>query len=120
VFPARPNPRFTKVSEFKKPHRWDMGRRFKRACKEVGIPDLRIHDLRHMVATVLMEQGIPEGVIRKLTGHRSRELERYQHLSEALKKQTVDVMAGKLFGTPTGTPRCTDKKPTQVGFVKSR
>lgn len=45
-----------------------------------------------------------DGVIRKLTGHRSRELERYQHLSQALKQQTVEVVAAELFGTNNGTP----------------
>ena len=104
VFPARPNPKYERVSEFKKPHRWDIAKRFKRACRAVGIQGLRIHDLRHMVATILMEQGIPDAVVRKLTGHRSRELERYQHLSDQLRNDTVEVVARELFGTPTGTP----------------
>jgi hypothetical protein len=34
-----------------------------------------------IAASVLLMQGIPGDVVRKITGHRSRELERYQHLS---------------------------------------
>ena len=35
-------------------------------------------------------------VIRKLTGHRSRELERYEHLSPLIKQQTVELIASEL------------------------
>ncbi len=57
-------------------------------------------------------QGIPSDVVRKITGHRSRELERYQHLSPLFRAQTVDLIAQVLFsstptgdgGTPTDTP----------------
>jgi hypothetical protein len=42
-------------------------------------------------------------VVRKITGHRSRELERYQHLSPLFGAQTVDLIAQVLFsGTPNG------------------
>lgn len=45
-------------------------------------------------------------VVRKITGHRSRELERYQHLSPTFRAQTVDLIAQVLFATdtPTDTP----------------
>ena len=51
-------------------------------------------------------QGIPGDVVRKITGHRSRELERYQHLSPTFRAQTVDLIAQVLFApdTPTDTP----------------
>jgi hypothetical protein len=50
-------------------------------------------------------QGIPGDVVRKTTGHRSRELERYQHLSPVFRAQTADLIAQVLFGdTPGGTP----------------
>jgi hypothetical protein len=69
-----------------------------------GIKSLRIHDLRHMATSILFLQGIPDAIIRKLTGHRSRELERYQHLSPLLKQQTVELIAKKLSDTATDTP----------------
>ena len=53
-------------------------------------------DLRHMATTILFLRGIPEAVIRKLTGHRSRELERYEHLSPLIKQQTVELIASEL------------------------
>jgi len=41
--------------------------------------------------------------IRKLTGHRSRELERYEHLSPVLKRQTVELIVQELSDTATDT-----------------
>src|SRR4029453_16925706 len=60
--------------------------------------------------------GGPRPMRRKLTGHRSRELERYQHLTPELRARTVNLIAAELFrakqtrkktGTPTGTVRKT-------------
>ena len=64
---------------------------------------MRIHDLRHFATTVLFMHEIPDAMIAKMTGHRSRELRKYQHLSPEFKRQTVKKIAQKLTGTPTGT-----------------
>jgi integrase len=103
LFPAKPNVRFKSKDDFKKPHAWDLGKRFRRVCKQVGIDDLRIHDLRHFATTVLFMDEIPDAMIAKMTGHRSRELRKYQHLSPEFKRQTVEKIAQKLTGTSTGT-----------------
>ncbi len=68
---------------------------------------LRIHDLRHYATTVLFMKGIPDSIISKMTGHRSRELKRYQHLTPLFKQQTVELIAqdlGKFSDTISGTP----------------
>ena len=49
-----------------------------------------------MATTILFLRGIPEAVIRKLTGHRSRELERFEHLSPLIEQQTVELIASEL------------------------
>jgi len=90
LFPSRPTGRFP---EPKSPHMWDIGGRFRKVRRTLGIKGLRIHDLRHAGPSILMEHGIPDGVVRILTGHRSKELERYQHLSEQTKQQTVDIIS---------------------------
>jgi hypothetical protein len=76
----------------------------------------RAHGQRHDDATILMTLGVPDPIVRKVTGHRSRELERYQHLTPELRALTVNLIATELFrgkrarkeresGTPTGTVR---------------
>jgi integrase len=65
--------------------RWDFGKQFRALVKAAGIQNVRIHDLRHAGATILMTLGVPDPIVRKVTGHRSRELERYQHLTPELR-----------------------------------
>ena len=52
----------------------------------------RIHDWRHFSASVLLGQGVPDNVIAKHTGHKSKELERYKHLFPELRQQTVQLI----------------------------
>ncbi len=76
--------------------------------RSLGIADVRLHDLRHTGPSVLLMQGIPGDVVRKITGHQSRELERYQHLSPVFRAQTVDLIAQVLFSdTRSDTPATT-------------
>jgi hypothetical protein len=105
--PARPNVRFNDVEKFRKPHAWDLGKRFRRACTAAKIKDLRIHDLRHFATTMLLIEGVPDAIIRKMTGHRSEELERYKHLSPSFKQQSGELIAGQLatqLATKLATP----------------
>jgi len=97
VFPARPNVRFRDAAKFQKPHAWDIGKRFRRIRDLAGIKDLRIHDLRHFATTMLFIEGVSDAIIRKMTGHRSEELERYKHLSPEFSRQTTELIAGKLI-----------------------
>ncbi len=100
LFPSRPTARFPSPERL---YMWDIGKRFREVCRRVGVEGLRIHDLRHAGPSILLARGVPDGIVRKLTGHRSRELERYQHLSDELKRNTVELIAEELFGAPSGT-----------------
>jgi integrase len=113
VFPSKPTAR---CPQPERPYRWDFGKEFRALAKAANLKDIRIHDLRHAGATILMTLGVPDAIVRKLTGHRSRELERYQHLTPELRTMTVNLIATALFrakrvqresGTPTGTVRKT-------------
>lgn len=119
LFPAKPNVRFKNVEEFSRPHAWDLGKRFRRICDLAGVKDLRIHDLRHFATTMLFIEGVADAVIRKLTGHRSEELERYKHFSPAFKQQTVELIAGQLqtsVATFLATPAKSTKATPKGGF----
>ena len=112
LFPARPNSRFKDKTRFKKPHAWDIGHRFRTLCKLAGITDLRVHDLRHFATTMLFMGGVSDAIIRKLTGHRSEELERYKHFSPTFRQETVDLIADELSeapGTNLGTSHQKEK-----------
>ena len=91
--------------------------KYSTSYESADVENARIHDLRHAGATILMTLGVPpDPIVRKVTGHRSRELERYQHLTPELRALTVNLIATELFrgkrarkekenGTPTGTVR---------------
>jgi integrase len=96
LFPAKPNVKYKDAAKFSKPHAWDIGKRFRRIRDLAGIKDLRIHDLRHFATTMLFIEGVADNVIRKMTGHRSEELERYKHFSPEFQQQTTELIASKL------------------------
>ena len=91
-----------------------IGERFRRACKVLGIKNLRFHDLRHEGTTRLFEQGltIPDGAAHTL--HTSwAVLQRYTHL----------VKRGRLYHAPflgsTGPSPSADRS-VQRGRSRSR
>lgn len=42
---------------------------FQAACKDAGLPTLRLHDLRHTAITRLVEQGLPLAQAMEISGH---------------------------------------------------
>lgn len=115
LFPAKPNVRFKDVEKFSRPHAWDLGKRFRRVCTKAKVTNLRIHDLRHFATTMLFIEGVADAIIRKMTGHRSEEMERYKHLSPTFKQQTVELIAGQLSRqlstNLSPTPKNTSSRP---------
>jgi hypothetical protein len=73
-----------------------------------------------MATTILFLRGVPEAIIRKLTGHRSRELERYEHLSPGLKRQTVELIATELGAISTATDTAPQKEEIKNAEVIER
>jgi hypothetical protein len=104
------------VLRTQRPYRWDCGKEFRALAKAAHVENIRIHDLRHAGATTLMTLASRIRLFAR-SPHRSRELERYQHLAPELLALTVNLIAGELFrakggrkagarranGTPTGT-----------------
>ena len=65
---------------------------------------------------MLFIEGVADAIIRKMTGHRSEELERYKHFSPTFKQQTVELIAGQLtrsLATKLATPIEEDAENTK-------
>lgn len=70
---------------------WDTAR------KKAGVPDLRVHDLRHTFASALVNQGIPIYDIQKLLGHQDiKTTERYAHLAPDRLRNSASA-AGEVY-----------------------
>lgn len=59
-----------------------LKRSFATACRQAGIEDFHIHDLRHTCAAWLVTAGVPLPEVRDLLGHSTVQMtERYAHLA---------------------------------------
>lgn len=74
---------------------------FHRALRQAGLPNVRVHDLRHTAATHLLTRGVHPKVVQDLLGHStiSLTLDTYSHVSPALHAEVPDHME-VLFGGP--------------------
>lgn len=75
----------------------DFKRSFHTACKNAGLKDLRIHDLRHVFASKMVMNGTSLYITGELLGHRTTQMtKRYSHLvPDTLKKAVNDVWVKK-------------------------
>ena len=83
-----PNPKTRKpyVSFF---HSWDTAR------KQAGMPELRIHDLRHSLASFLVNSGRSIYEVQRILGHSQiQTTQRYAHLSQDTLLDAVNSVAG--------------------------
>lgn len=75
---------------------------FQRALTRAGLPKIRIHDMRHTAATLLLAQGCHPKYVQDLLGHSTitLTLDTYSHVVPALHGEAADKMehlfAGKI------------------------
>jgi len=67
---------------------------FKELLKKAGLPDVRFHDLRHSVATVLLAAKVDLKVVSELLGHSSVAItaDIYAHVLPEMQQEIVDKM----------------------------
>lgn len=75
-----------------------------RAATALGLPLIRVHDLRHTAATLMLEQGVSPRVVQEILGHSSitMTLDRYSHVSVDLQRAALDRLDDSL-NTPCDT-----------------
>jgi integrase len=74
-------------------------RNFKRILKVAGLPNIRLYDLRHTCATLLLLAWMHAKVVSERLGHASiREtMDTYSHVLPSMQKQASDALEHLLF-----------------------
>lgn len=69
-------------------------RYFKKALQECNLPDIRIHDLRHSYATLLLSKNISPKVASGMLGHSDTRttLDIYSHLLTDMQKPVINAL----------------------------
>ena len=69
----------------------DFKRSFKTACRNAGLKDLRIHDLRHVFASKMVMNGASLYITGELLGHKTPSMtKKYSHLVPDTLKKAID------------------------------
>jgi integrase len=81
-------------------HPSSFQRRFKTLVRRVGVPLIRLHDVRHTFATLALEAGVHPKVVSEILGHAniSMILDRYSHVIPSMQKDATERVAGLIFG----------------------
>ncbi len=88
LFPTRNG---TPMPDINKPWAW--------LKKETRLPDLRVHDLRHSFASVLISSGETLETIGKLLGHSQHQTTmRYAHLMDDPQRRAANKLAAAIGG----------------------
>lgn len=68
--------------------------RFKVLLKKAGLPDIRFHDLRHSVATLLLSSGVHPKVVQEILGHSqiSMTMDIYSHVLPAMHQDAMSKL----------------------------
>lgn len=73
------------------------------ALERAGIEDFRFHDLRHTFVTNMRRAGVPETVIMKITGHKTRSMfARYDTIEPSDCKEAMRKLEELLAGEAEG------------------
>lgn len=76
-----------------------LQREFKHILKRLKLPDIRLHDLRHSYATMMVRNGVNPKIISSVLGHSSIgiTMDLYSHADVSMQTACLDVV-GEKFG----------------------
>jgi integrase len=76
----------------------DVSKSFPQLCEAAGLRRLRLHDLRHTCASLLLAQGVPPRVVMEILGHSSLDMtmNTYGHVMLDARRDALSGMDGLL------------------------
>lgn len=98
-----------------------VGAAFTRACRLLGIQDLRFHDLRHEATSRLFEPGYQIHEVAQFTLHDSwNELKRYTNLKPENLRDIAPAKAGGARARPSRSPHAATRGLSGLGHALCR
>ena len=80
-------------SDSREGHMLSFKNSWKKICKLAYLENVRVHDLRHTYASLLINNGISLSVIGKLLGHTNASTtERYAHLNDETLRKATNIL----------------------------
>src|SRR5689334_4782235 len=73
---------------------------YRNIVKAAGVPQIRIHDMRHGHSSDLMGEGISPKVVSERLGHSTTgiTLDLYSHVSPGMQRQVSDLLERRIGG----------------------
>uniref|UniRef100_UPI0022AC7613 tyrosine-type recombinase/integrase n=1 Tax=Klebsiella pneumoniae TaxID=573 RepID=UPI0022AC7613 len=73
----------------------NVTRSYNRLVAQAGLPRIRVHDLRHTSATMLLRAGIPAKIVSERLGHASVgiTMDLYSHVMPDMQDQAADAIS---------------------------
>jgi integrase len=89
---------------------------FVRQARRAGLPPIRLHDLRHSVASILLARGVHPKVVSELLGHATiaLTLDTYSHVIPSLQQEAAGVVAAAVLDPAGMAP-----EPAPSGQVRA-
>jgi integrase len=83
-------------------HRHLTYRYFRPILQRAGLPRIRLHDLRHSCATLLLSRNVNPKIVQELLGHANigMTLDTYSHILPGMMAPAVDAMQDALEDPP--------------------
>lgn len=81
-----------------------ISKAFAKIVRNVAVPLIRLHDLRHTSASVAMELGVHPKIVSERLGHSSISitLDLYSHSTPSLQTEAADQIGAAVFGLSSG------------------
>ena len=83
-----------------------LSRNFRKLATGAGLPDLRLHDLRHAHASGLIRANVHPRVVQDRLGHSSAAftMQVYGHVAAGLQQKAAESFAELIKGSSTKAP----------------
>jgi len=74
--------------------------------EEAGIPDVRLHDLRHSFASDALMAGVPLAIVGEMLGHKqAKTTMRYAHLANSVVRDALETTTSRILSATDGSAR---------------